>query len=133
MDNGELNKLMIQLSEDAVVFAKSEFGIELNHSLEDIGAVDLIIQRLKELDSVSLKNKELFTLSNVFGAYIGESIKNRIGGQWLYDLSDEFAPASRLIVENSDYPFASFFYQHLIGSPKVSVYEYALNALERHL
>ncbi|MBT41666.1 MAG: hypothetical protein CMF12_04000 [Idiomarina sp.] len=132
MNSDELNKLMAQLSEDAVVFAKNEYDIELVKEVTAIQQVDTIITALKERGSSSFKDKELFTLSNVLGAYVGEVVKNETGGEWLYDVSDEKAPAVRLLIERSDYPFASVVYQHLTSKPDVSVYEYARNALERH-
>jgi len=132
MNTEELNQLMKQLQGDAVVFAKNDYDLQLTSDVADISKVDTIISALKERNSASFKDKELFTLSNVFGAYVGEVVRNAVGGSWLYDTSDEQAPAVRLIIDSSDYPFASVIYQHLTGSPDVSIQDYAQNAIARH-
>ena len=132
MNTEELNQLMKQLQGDAVVFAKNDYDLQLTSDVADISKVDTIISALKERNSASFKDKELFTLSNVFGAYVGEVVRNAVGGSWLYDTSDEQAPAVRLIIDSSDHPFASVIYQHLTGSPDVSIQDYAQNAIARH-
>lgn len=133
MDSDELNKLMRQLSDDAAFFSKSEYGIELgDDSVAEVKKVDSLITKLKQRGSESFQDEELFTLSNVFGAYVGEVVKLQVGGQWLYDLSDDKAPSVRLIIGHSDYAFASLVYRHLVGSPEISIYDYAFNAIDRH-
>ena len=132
MNTEELSTLMHELHDDAVAFAKKDYDIELGDELSDIQKVDTIIGQLKQRNAAGFQDKELFTLCNVLGAYIGEVVKQYTGGRWLYDTSDEQAPAVRLMVQQSDYAFASLVYRHLTSSPTISLYEYARNAVERH-
>lgn len=132
MNTEELHRLMQQLHDDAVAFAKKEYDIELGDELSDIEKVDAVIHQLKQRGAAGFQDKELFTVANVLGAYTGEVVKKYTGGQWLYDTSDEEAPAVRLMVSQSDYAFASLVYRHLTSSPTISLYEYARNAVERH-
>lgn len=129
----ELNQLMKQLANDAETFLNAQYKISLDNSIEnDIPKIESVIDELKAERSESFSDKEVFTLSNVLGAYVGMLIQKKIGGEWLYDTTDESAPAVRLIIGTNDYPFASLIYQQLTGTPDISMGVYVQHVLSQH-
>ncbi|PTB98334.1 hypothetical protein C9975_10810, partial [Thalassospira xiamenensis] len=116
MEQRELDELMTQLASDAEVFAEKEYEMTLAKNVASFRDVDDLVDRVvARAESDVLDDKALFTLANVFGAYVGEIVKAEIGGVWVYDTSDAHAPAVYLALGDKQFPFASMVYQRLIG------------------
>jgi hypothetical protein len=126
----ELDTLMQATAADAVKTSKEEFDITLDYSAQSIELVDKTITRfVKEFPSQSLDNKAIFTICNMYGAYLGEVFKTLAGGQWHYDTSAAEAPAIFLTIKDKSYAFSGVCYDKLVKNPDIQVTEYFEKAL----
>jgi hypothetical protein len=131
MQQQGLNQLMRESADDAVKTSKEEFGIELDLSAESITLVDAII--LKFLDTFNdqaLEDNAVFTICNIYGAYVGEVFRKRAGGQWQYNLQDEEAPSIMLMHQENTFAFAGICYERLVNASNVSMHRYFNEALD---
>ncbi|WP_111979192.1 hypothetical protein [Algibacillus agarilyticus] len=125
MNKQEINDLMLQAAGDAIEFAKSEFGVELDKTMESIDLIDaLLLDCLPLLKDEATRDKNLFTLCNILGAYLGEVFIHYIGGEWFYDESDINAPTTFIEFNGKTFAFPGICYQKLINDPSVSVRKY---------
>jgi len=130
MEQQALNQLMRESADDAIKTSKEEFAIELDFSPESIALVDTVI--LKFLDTYNdqaLEDKAVFTICNIYGAYIGETFRKLAGGQWQYNLQDEEAPSIMLMYQEKTFAFAGICYERLVNDSSVSVQRYFNEAL----
>lgn len=125
MDKNELTELMAAAAQDAVVFAQQQFGMSLDYSTESVKLVDQLLSELAAKHRQKpMPDSEVFTLSNIFGAYIGQIFLQTIGGEWFYQQADEQAPFVTLNYGNHEYPFASVVYHKLVVNAEVRLKEY---------
>ena len=133
MSPEELNKLMSDCAKDAVVAASSEFNITLDSSPESVTLVDdILLSFIDKYHDQALEDQAVFTICNIFGAYVGEILKNNIGGEWIYDQSNPNAPYVLLGVGENTYAFAGICYERLVNNSETSVQEYFTKALANH-
>jgi hypothetical protein len=88
---------------------------------------------LKFLDTFNaqaLEDKAVFTICNIYGAYIGEVFRTLAGGQWQYNLQDEEAPTIMLMYQDKTFAFAGICYERLVNDSNVSVQRYFSQALD---
>lgn len=130
MEQQALNQLMRESALDAIKTSREEFAIELDFSPESIALVDTVI--LKFLDTYNdqaLEDKAVFTICNIYGAYLGEAFRKLAGGQWQYNLKDEEAPSIMLMYQEKTFAFAGICYERLVNDSTVSVQRYFNEAL----
>ena len=130
MEQQALNQLMRESAEDAIRTSREEFDIALDFSPDSIALVDTVI--LKFLDTYNeqaLEDKAVFTLCNIYGAYIGETFRKLAGGQWQYNLQHEEAPSIMLMYQEKTFAFAGICYERLVNDSNVSVKRYFDEAL----
>ncbi|MFT5277396.1 MAG: hypothetical protein ACI97K_001442 [Glaciecola sp.] len=130
MEQQALNQLMRESANDAIETSREQFDIELDFTRESISTVDTII--LKFLDSYkdqALEDKAVFTLCNIYGAYLGETFRKLAGGQWQYNIEKEDAPAIMLMYQDRTFAFAGICYERLVNDSSVSVKRYFDEAL----
>ncbi len=130
MEQQALNQLMRESADDAIKTSREEFAIELDFTPESIALVDTVI--LKFLDTYNdqaLEDKAVFTICNIYGAYIGETFRKLAGGQWQYNLQDEEAPSIMLMYQEKTFAFAGICYERLVNDSSVSVQRYFNEAL----
>ncbi|WP_334020560.1 hypothetical protein [Alteromonas sp. S015] len=133
MSPDELNKLMADSAKDAVVTAADEFDIVLDHSPASVALVDDVLLRfVKRYHDLALEDEAVFTICNIFGAYVGEILKTQLDGQWIYDQSNPKAPAVFLQVGENTYAFAGICYERLVNDTQISVFSYYQQALAKH-
>ncbi len=120
IQGNELAELMQQSAEDAKNFAKQEFDIELDGSVDSLERVDQLISKTS-LKIKSEDEKAIFTISTILGAYVGEIFRLNHGGEWIYDTSNPEAPAVFLKFNNLTFAFPGIVYQRLMQEPNVSV------------
>lgn len=88
MEQDALSTLMQEYSGVAVRVAFTEFGIRLDFSEESLSHVDMVMENrtrggLFHANSVSEEVlDEVWRLSLVWGAYVGEVIRYNLGGTW---------------------------------------------------
>ena len=125
MTNSELTELMIDSANNAVSTTLSEFNFELDGSVESISHVDdVILSWIDKYKDRALEDSSVFTICNIYGAYIGEIFRKNIGGKWHYDQSDENAPYVVLEYGDKSYAFAGICYQRLVNDSEISVRDY---------
>lgn len=130
MQQQELEQLMADSAKDAVVTSQEVFDVKLDFSAESIDQVDnLLLAFIDKFKDQALEDNAVFTLCNIYGAYIGEVMRGLIGGQWRYDDSDASAPFVVLDVGNFSYAFAGICYERLVNDSQISVQAYFEQAL----
>lgn len=133
MKNEELAQLMKDSANDAVTIANEEFAIALDYSKGSIYLVDeILLSYLKKYQDIALDDKAVFTICNIYGAYVGETFKKLAGGEWYYDESKADAPALYLIIGEHSFAFAGICYQRLVNNGDMTVLEYFEQALSQH-
>jgi hypothetical protein len=121
----ELDKLMKQCASDAAQFASEEYQINLDFSLDSLPLVDTILIRLHDVNRQQrFSDEHMFTLCNIFGAYLGQVFISVVGGEWIHQKADESAPYVSLNYNNREFPLASLCYHKISKDPNLSVREY---------
>ena len=134
MSPDELNKLMADCANDAVATAKEEFDIVLDNSPASITLVDdILLSFVDKYHDLALEDQAVFTICNIFGAYVGEILKAQLDGQWIYDQSNPNAPTVFLKVGENTYALAGICYERLVNDSQISVFAYYEQALSNHL
>lgn len=128
--NTELTTLMQQSAADAVQFAADEYQIALDCSLESLPLVDTILQQLNHHHRQNrLSEEHLFTLANIFGAYLGQIFISVVGGEWMHQKAVEDAPYVSLNYNNREFPLASLCFHKIVKDPDLSVRDYIRQAI----
>lgn len=126
----ELEQLMQQCAADAVQFAAEEYQLELDFSVESLALVDTILTRLSEVQRLQrFSDEHMFTLCNIFGAYLGQIFISVVGGEWIHQQGDEYAPYVSLNYNNREFPLASLCFHKITKEPHLSVREYINQAM----
>ena len=126
----ELDNLMQQCAADAVQFASEEYQINLDFSLESLLLVDSLLSRLHEVNRQQrFSDEHMFTICNIFAAYVGQIFISVVGGEWLHQKGDETAPYVSLNYNNREFPLASLCYHKITKDPHLSVREYISQAM----
>jgi hypothetical protein len=134
MTSAELTDLMIDSAQNAVTTTKEEFNVILDSSEQSIELVDdVILGWLDRYKNQSLETNAVFTICNIYGAYVGEIFRDKIGGNWAYDESDVDAPYVVLDYAGSTYAFAGICYQRLVNDSQISIKSYYAQALANNI
>jgi hypothetical protein len=133
MSPEELNTLMQDCAKDAVVAAQQEFDIVLNNTPESVVLVDdILLSFIDKYHDQALEDQAVFTICNIFGAYVGEIVKAQLDGEWVYDQTNPNAPTVFLKVGDNTYAFAGICYERLVNDSQISVNAYYQQALSNH-
>lgn len=133
MEPQELAQLMRQLTDDAKVFVNTEFKITLDDSWESAAKVDEVVTELQAKHKHELADPQtIYTLSTMLGAYVGELFRQRFGGEWVQEVTENDAPMLLLKFENASYAFPGIAYQQLTATEPMSISEYLENAKNNH-
>ena len=125
MDKNELDSLMKDSAENAVISTQNEFSIALDGTPDSIANVDdALLSFLDKYKDNALEDQAVFTLCNIYGAYVGEVFKTTVGGEWRYDNSNPEAPFVVLDFNDFSYAFAGICYERLVNDSTVSVKAY---------
>ena len=134
MTSAELTDLMIDSAQNAITTTADEFNLTLDCSVESIDLVDdVILSWLGRYEDQALEESAVFTICNIYGAYVGEIFRNKVGGNWAYDESDPDAPYVVLNYAGSAYAFAGICYQRLVNDSQISVRRYFDHAVANNL
>ena len=125
MTREELNQLMADSAQNAISTTQDEFNLTLNGSAESVETVDdILLSWLGRYKDQALEDKAVFTLCNIYGAYVGEVFKSLVGGEWSYDEANPDAPYVVLEYAGKSYAFAGICYQRLVNDSEISVKKY---------
>lgn len=134
MNQSELEQLMRDCANDAIRTASEEFDITLDLSADSIRLVDdLLLSFVDKYHDKALEDNAVFTICNIFGAYLGETYKQVAGGTWRYDQSNPRAPFVVLDVGSNSYAFAGICYERLVNDSQISVKSYFDQALAQQV
>lgn len=126
----ELEVLMKDSAANAVETAQSEFSVTLDYTRDSVKLVDdVILMFVEKFQDKALEDTAVFTICNIYGAYLGEVFKKQVGGTWRYDDSNPDAPYVLLDVGDNSYAFAGICYERLVNDSQISVYNYFEQAL----
>lgn len=121
----ELTELMIDSAQNAVTTTQDEFNLTLDNTEQSLELVDeVILGWLARYRDQALTENAIFTLCNIYGAYVGEIFRQKIGGQWNYDASNPDAPYVVMEYAGNSYAFAGICYQRLVNDSQISVKSY---------
>src|SRR5690554_2650361 len=116
VSGSELEQLMVDSATDARNYAAEEFAVTLDNSVGSIEQIDELILQTREKYGQDIHNsKVIFTLCNMFGAYIGEIFRSLYGGSWVYNDGDSQAPSVFLQYGEYTFAFAGIVYQRLVN------------------
>ncbi|WP_017445960.1 hypothetical protein [Gayadomonas joobiniege] len=126
MTQEEISQLMEESAQDAVRYAKQEYQLTLDFSIDSIADVDkMLLWSLAKLNEEKDRKQDfIFVICNMLGAYLGETYRKHIGGEWLYDDSDSNAPAVLLAFSGRTFAFPGICYQKLQVDVNTSVRKY---------
>ncbi|WP_016955680.1 hypothetical protein [Catenovulum agarivorans] len=126
MNQAEITKLMQESAQDAVSYINEEYGVQLDYSIESIAQIDkAILWSIAKLkDETDRKQDFIFVICNMLGAYMGETFRKHIGGEWLYDDSDPNAPTVMLAFSGHTFAFPGICYQKLVVDVNTNVRRY---------
>jgi hypothetical protein len=128
MSQFTIDDMMKAYSEDAIDLA-NQMGINLDYSEESLKNVEEILERyhqgipkgLKKFFTKVPSEEEITRMSKVWGGYIGEVIKKRLGGEW--GLSSDNAITLILSDGSEIYP-PSKANKRIINGPEDNVVHY---------
>ncbi|MFT6269862.1 MAG: hypothetical protein ACJAVV_002689 [Alphaproteobacteria bacterium] len=133
MNNLELLQLMSDSANDAVLATKEQFNVDLDYSIESVALVDTTINNyLDTFKAQALEDKSVFTICNIYGAYVGEVFRKTVGGNWIFDDHQKDAPSVFISINENQYAFAGICYEKLVNDSKVSVKKYFDLAVTAH-
>ncbi|WP_018690779.1 hypothetical protein [Algicola sagamiensis] len=125
MEKEEIAKVMREAATDAVTIASDQFSVDLDFSPDSLTKLDFVLLQYNlEHEENPLSSEHLFTISNIFGGYVGETFIRNVGGEWFQDESDPDAPFLCVKYSGKSFPFASTIYQKVIDDPQVSIAKY---------
>lgn len=125
MTREELEQLMADSAQNAISTTAEEFTIDLDYSPESIAKIDdILLSWIGRYKDQALEDKAVFTLCNIYGAYVGESFRKLIGGTWIYAEGEEDAPYVLLEYAGKTYAFAGICYERLVNDSTISVKRY---------
>lgn len=130
LTHAEINELMEQAAQDAILVSKEEFDIELDKSVASAEFVDQILFGfIQKFAEQALEDQAIFTLCNIYGAYIGEVFRTHVGGEWEFTSTDE---KEVVMLNYKDYSFAftGICYDRLAVDSTISVKAYLEQAIE---
>ncbi len=134
MNQDELDQLMADSAQNAIETTLDEFNLELNGSPESVALVDdVILSWIDKYKDQALEDTAVFTICNIYGAYVGEIFRQLVGGNWRYDDSDKDAPYVVLEYSGKSYAFAGICYQRLVNDSQVSVNNYFEQAVQNNV
>lgn len=130
MSQTNLDSLMKASAEDAINYAKEQHQQVLDRSESSLLVVDNILSQLHQDELLqSHSNEMLFTLCNIFGAYIGEIFIGRIGGSWQHNEQQSDAPFVYVQYHDREFPFASICYHKITQNNDITIREYMRQAV----
>lgn len=133
MTREQLDELMSDSAHNAVLTTRDEFGIELDGSPESISVVDdVILKWIEQYKDQALESKAIFTICNIYGAYVGEIFREVIGGEWIYNDANPEAPHVLLEYGGHSYAFAGICYQRLVNDSQISISNYFNQAVSNN-
>ncbi|MBV1883768.1 MAG: hypothetical protein KUG82_19170 [Pseudomonadales bacterium] len=124
----DYNDIMGGGAADAVQYVHKEYHFALDFSEDSIEKIEEFMAHIHRV--LVLENEEpidpkiVVTLSNWFGAYVGEVFRKHHGGNWVIDSRDPEAPAFEVKYEELGLAFPSRIFHRIMGGEENSIDKY---------
>ena len=130
----EITQLMADSAQSAIETTMEEFGVTLDSSDKSVELIDdVILSWLGKYKDQALEENAVFTICNIYGAYLGEIFRKKVGGNWSYDESNLDAPYVVVQYAGNSYAFAGICYQRLVNDSQISVSNYFERAVSQNI
>ena len=111
-----------------------EFDVTLDSSEKSVELIDdVILSWLEKYKDQALEENAVFTICNIYGAYLGEIFRKKVGGNWSYDESNLDAPYVVVQYAGNSYAFAGICYQRLVNDSQISISNYFEQAVSQNI
>ena len=130
----EITQLMADSAQSAIETTMEEFGVTLDSSDKSVELIDdVILSWLGKYKDQALEENAVFTICNIYGAYLGEIFRKKVGGNWSYDESNLDAPYVVVQYAGNSYAFAGICYQRLVNDSQISISNYFEQAVSQNI
>ena len=134
MTQEEITQLMADSAQSAIETTMEEFGVTLDSSDKSVELIDdVILSWLGKYKDQALEENAVFTICNIYGAYLGEIFRKKVGGNWSYDESNLDAPYVVVQYAGNSYAFAGICYQRLVNDSQISISNYFEQAVSQNI
>ncbi|MFT4940219.1 MAG: hypothetical protein ACI88A_003271 [Paraglaciecola sp.] len=134
MTQEELTQLMADSAQNAIETTMEEFGVSLDGSEKSVELIDdVILSWLDKYKDQALEENAVFTICNIYGAYLGEIFRKKVGGNWSYDETNLDAPYVVVQYAGNSYAFAGICYQRLVNDSQISISNYFEQAVSQNV
>lgn len=126
----EITELMVQGAADAILVSREEFNINLDKSIDSVELIDdLLSGFVDRYADQALEDQALFTLCNIYGAYVGEVFREAVGGDWQFKQDDD-QEIVMVVFQDKSFAFTGICYERLVVDNTTSVHKYLLQAIK---
>ena len=127
-DTAKYNQIMEAAAMDAVRYVQKEYNFALDYSEQSIAelekSLDHIHQVLVADNEDPIDPKIVVTLSNWYGAYMGEVFRRAHGGDWAVDDRDPEALSFEVCYEDLHMAFPSRIFHRIMGGEENNIKHY---------
>jgi hypothetical protein len=127
----DINSEMKATADYAIKSAKEKFGQELDFSEQSIDKLENLLRQACLSFPVRARDEkignEITRTANIWGSYLGEFIRQKLGGTWILKSSERL-----VTINNIEFSPISFVYQKITSHPELSVEKYLL-VVERQI
>jgi hypothetical protein len=123
---------MAAYAQDAVDFARINFQVELDYSLDSVRRLDQILENQhrdipvgwRKLIRRGPSKVRLVMLANIWGGYLGEVLKRKWTGEWLIPADGPFKGAAALVVAGRTLSPPTRAHKRLVNGEEASLWTY---------
>ena len=125
-----VTEVMEAYADDAVEAARADFQIDLDYSVPSLHLLDDILEilhRVVESQSgaeAAKMNEMLETFTIMWGAYLGEVIRRKWGGEWIIPDEGPFKGMASLVVGRITMSPLARAYKRILSGPEEDVCKY---------
>jgi hypothetical protein len=119
------NDEMRQAAEYAIKVARERFGKQLDYSETSLTTLEYIIEQTHQqfiadkAEGNVLKRTELNRTASIWGSYLGELVRGKIGGTWTNEEAKRW-----MVINGLKFSPIKFVYQRITGQSQINVKEY---------
>jgi hypothetical protein len=125
-----VNDEMKATADYAIKSAKERFGQDLDLSEQSISKLDNLLTQAYQSLSSRVKDEKtnlaISKTSNIWGAYLGEIIRHKLGGSWVLKGSERL-----IAIKGFEFSPIGFVFQKVTNHPEFSVKEFIAEASKK--
>ena len=124
----DYNDIMAEAARDAVKYVHREYQFALDYSEESVAEMEKSLTHIHRVlvteNTDPIDPKMVVTISNWYGAYLGEVFRRHHGGDWGIDNRDPEAPAFEVKYNDLGMAFPSRVFHRIMGGKENDINEY---------